>query len=170
MAYTQRDGRWFVYYRVRGDDGKSRIKWESFGRGRKAMAAAIKRHNEMIKNGFVRETHRSKVYTLREEETYKIFEMIRAQCAHKKIMFEINTKVGLIDAMTEEEIIEIKPSLQWKQAIGQLICYGSCIPDKKLKLFLFGGISIPKLQEVAKHCAAAGIGLRFCGDISTFNV
>jgi integrase len=41
------DGRWMVYYRVRGDDGKSRVKWEAFGRGALAEACAIARNAEL---------------------------------------------------------------------------------------------------------------------------
>lgn len=46
MAVTQLpNGRWICYYRVKGDDGKSRVKKEYFGRGPEAEAAARKRDN-----------------------------------------------------------------------------------------------------------------------------
>jgi len=48
MAYTQiKDGRWICYYRVRGEDGKSRVKKEYFGRGAEAQAAAKARDDEL---------------------------------------------------------------------------------------------------------------------------
>ncbi len=48
MAIIQRkDGRWAVYYRVRDDDGKSRVKWESFGRGPVEQARAEARDAEL---------------------------------------------------------------------------------------------------------------------------
>lgn len=48
MAITQiKDGRWICYYRVRGDDGKSRVKKEYFGRGAEAQAAARARNSEL---------------------------------------------------------------------------------------------------------------------------
>jgi len=48
MAYTQiKDGRWICYYRVRGKDGKSRVKKEYFGRGAEAQAAAKVRDDEL---------------------------------------------------------------------------------------------------------------------------
>ena len=48
MAVTQKpDGRWCVYYRVRGPDGKSRVKWESFGRGATAEARAYARDADL---------------------------------------------------------------------------------------------------------------------------
>jgi len=41
MAYTKlKDGRWICYYRVRGEDGKSRVKKEYFGRGAEGQAKA----------------------------------------------------------------------------------------------------------------------------------
>ena len=43
MAVTLRaDGRWAVYYRVAG-----KLRWEYFGRGAEAEAAAWKRHDEL---------------------------------------------------------------------------------------------------------------------------
>jgi len=48
MAYTQlKDGRWICYYRVRGEDGKSRIKKEYFGRGAQGQARAKERDSEL---------------------------------------------------------------------------------------------------------------------------
>lgn len=41
------DGRWAVYYRIRGDDGRSRIRWEYFGRGPSAEAKAKARDAEL---------------------------------------------------------------------------------------------------------------------------
>ncbi len=47
MAYTQlKDGRWICYYRVRGEDGKSRVKREYFGRGAQGQTAAKTRDSE----------------------------------------------------------------------------------------------------------------------------
>jgi len=48
MAYTQiKDGRWICYYRVRGEDGKSLVRKEYFGRGAEAQAAAKARDSEL---------------------------------------------------------------------------------------------------------------------------
>jgi len=48
MAYTQlKDGRWICYYRMKGEDGKSRVKKEYFGRGAEAQAAAKARDDEL---------------------------------------------------------------------------------------------------------------------------
>ena len=48
MAVRQfKDGRWFVYYRKRGPDGKSKVKWEPFGRGPEAEAKARQRDKEL---------------------------------------------------------------------------------------------------------------------------
>lgn len=49
MAIRQlKDGRWAVYYRIKDDPGSnSRVKWEYFGRGPAAEAAAVKRNSEL---------------------------------------------------------------------------------------------------------------------------
>ena len=48
MAYTQlKDGRWICYYRVCGEDGKSRVKKEYFGRGAEGQAKAKARDAEL---------------------------------------------------------------------------------------------------------------------------
>lgn len=41
------DGRWTCYYRIKGEDGKSRQKREYFGRGAEGEAAARKRNDEL---------------------------------------------------------------------------------------------------------------------------
>lgn len=48
MAITQlKDGRWVVYYRVKTEAGKSRVKKEYFGRGATAAAKAKKRNAQL---------------------------------------------------------------------------------------------------------------------------
>lgn len=59
MAVTNRNGRWAVYYRVVDDSGKSRIKWESFGRGPQAEARAYARDAEL---GLLRRRPRNESY------------------------------------------------------------------------------------------------------------
>lgn len=44
---------------------------------------------------------------------------------------EIESKVGLIDLLTEEEIIEIKEGKNWKHAVGQLLMYAIEYPQHK---------------------------------------
>lgn len=44
MAVTLRkDGVWAVYYRVKDENGKSKLKWEYFGHGAEGETAARKR-------------------------------------------------------------------------------------------------------------------------------
>ncbi len=45
--------------------------------------------------------------------------------------------VGVIDILTEEELIEVKGSRQWKSALGQVLCYGLHYPDHKKVICLF---------------------------------
>lgn len=50
---------------------------------------------------------------------------------------EIETKLGFIDVMTEEFIIEIKQVQNWKHALGQILCYSLEYPNKKRIICLF---------------------------------
>lgn len=51
---------------------------------------------------------------------------------------EVTTPVGRIDVLTEDEIIEIKEVSQWKNAVGQILCYATYYPDHQKHIVLFG--------------------------------
>lgn len=49
----------------------------------------------------------------------------------ENIRTEYSTKFGRIDILTNNYIIEVKHLRSWKSAIGQLICYNSCLNNKR---------------------------------------
>lgn len=51
---------------------------------------------------------------------------------------EVKTKAGRIDVLTSKELIEVKRIERWRDAIGQLIAYGSYYPTHQLRLHLIG--------------------------------
>lgn len=57
---------------------------------------------------------------------------------------EVNTESGRIDILTEHELIEVKFLQQWKNAIGQLVSYGSYYPTHQKILVTFGNAFIDK--------------------------
>lgn len=59
---------------------------------------------------------------------------------HKKLggEIEVETDAGCIDLLTDSMIIEIKDVSKWKHAIGQILCYGICYPNKEKWIYLFG--------------------------------
>lgn len=58
---------------------------------------------------------------------------------HKKLggQTEVTTKVGDIDLLTNDSLIEIKTYDNWKYGIGQIIAYSTFHPDKNKYLYLF---------------------------------
>jgi len=50
---------------------------------------------------------------------------------------EIETQFGYIDLLTDYSIIEIKHFSNWKQALGQILCYSQEYPNKNKIIYLF---------------------------------
>jgi hypothetical protein len=70
---------------------------------------------------------------------------------------EVTTPVGRIDILTKTEIIEIKSSKNWKNAIGQVKAYGQYHPDRRLRIHLFGQITERKLKNIQTICDSNAI-------------
>ncbi len=80
---------------------------------------------------------------------------------HKELggALEVETPVGFIDLLTEEKIIEIKSSKNWKHAIGQVLCYGNFYKEKKKCIYLFG--EIKNIEHVRNICGTHDIEINF---------
>jgi hypothetical protein len=70
---------------------------------------------------------------------------------HKEIggSREVATPAGFIDILTPTHLIEVKYSVGWKAAIGQVISYGHYHPDRIKTVALIGAIPKP-CTEVCK--------------------
>jgi len=90
MAVTQLpDGRWVCYYRIKGDDGKSRVKKEYFGRGPEAAAAAYKRDGELgLKHRRPRKASYGPAFAELAESYLKYKNFNRTSRKHLKIRLE----------------------------------------------------------------------------------
>ena len=170
MAVTQlKDGRWVVYYRAERDDGTKYLKREYCGRGNSGRFAALSKNTSLrlrprtLKLKSVKNLYKIKLANA--QEFYAMFERIKAEDKHQGVKFEVTTPKGVIDVLHEDEIVEIKPARDWRHAIGQLLCYKSSMPNKNLRLFLFGELSIGKLTSIKATCNDNSIKLTFCGDI-----
>ena len=73
---------------------------------------------------------------------------------------EAYTKFGLIDLLTETELIEIKVVHRWKDAIGHIIAKSEKYPNHKKRLHLFG-IQEPILDNIKDVCDRLGIHVTF---------
>lgn len=72
---------------------------------------------------------------------------------------EISTPAGRIDLLTDDTIIEIKVAKRWKEAIGQLLCYGQYYPQHKKSLYLFDHDE-NNVKIIAEMCKLHGIELK----------
>ena len=73
---------------------------------------------------------------------------------------EAYTKFGLIDLLTETELIEIKVAHRWKDAIGHIVAKSEKYPNHKKRLHLFG-VQEPILDNIQAVCDRLGIQVTF---------
>lgn len=68
------------------------------------------------------------------------------------------TDVGIIDILTDTELIEIKAWPGWKTALGQLFAYGHYYPTHMKRIHLFGEPPSAKTQQaIFAVCASLRI-------------
>lgn len=75
---------------------------------------------------------------------------------------EVPVKVGRIDVLTENLLIEVKNANNWMHGIGQLVTYGYYYPDHVKVLVLFDG---EESSDVMDHCARMGIHVVWDSDL-----
>ena len=62
---------------------------------------------------------------------------------------EVLTDSGIVDLLTDNEIIEIKNGKNWKQAVGQILMYGLDFTKHKKRIHLF---DIEKDEKIEDKC------------------
>ena len=68
---------------------------------------------------------------------------------------EVKTGVGFIDILTSSELIEVKKSSKWKNALGQVLAYSSSeeqFKDHKKRIHLFEEVSDNDLEKIRQIC------------------
>jgi hypothetical protein len=72
---------------------------------------------------------------------------------------EVETDVGFIDLLTEDKIIEVKFSKNWKHAVGQILMYGLSYPNHKKCIYLFDNeiITTDLGENIEEYCALYNI-------------
>lgn len=65
---------------------------------------------------------------------------------------EVKALFGLIDILTDTQLIEVKEFRGYKSAIGQLIAYSKSYPKHRLRLHLFGDINHDRLKDITALC------------------
>lgn len=71
---------------------------------------------------------------------------------------EVDTPVGRIDVLSQEEVIEVKRASDWKAAVGQAVIYSAYYPQHGKRIHLFGNVP-PRDREIVE-IACNRIGVR----------
>lgn len=69
---------------------------------------------------------------------------------------EVRCKFGYIDVLSATEIIEVKSFKDWKNAVGQILIYGSQFPSHRKRVHLYGEGSLD-LLEIQEVCGTLGV-------------
>lgn len=71
---------------------------------------------------------------------------------------EVQCVAGRVDILTMEEVIEVKYWSKWKAAVGQILVYGSCFPNHRKRVHLYGDEPNQKrLEFILNFCKANNI-------------
>jgi hypothetical protein len=70
---------------------------------------------------------------------------------------EVKTAFGYVDLLTDTKIIEIKNATNWKDALGQILCYSIEYPEHTKVIVLFG--EIKDIETVKKAYDKYGVEL-----------
>lgn len=70
---------------------------------------------------------------------------------------EVRTPAGRIDILTECEVIEVKLIEGWKEAVGQVLIYGSYYPRLGKRIHLVGDKTEEKKDLIEIACARVGV-------------
>jgi hypothetical protein len=74
---------------------------------------------------------------------------------------EVECEAGFIDLLTQDKIIEVKNIINWKHAIGQVICYGIYFPYHQKTIVLFGGNECINKEIIEQTCISQNIQLYY---------
>ena len=84
-------------------------------------------------------------------------EVQRRLSFREKGKMEIPCPAGIIDIITETEVIEVKKASDWKAAVGQVLAYGAYYPSLRKRIHLFSGVSSSMRKIIVDHCSTWGI-------------
>ena len=74
---------------------------------------------------------------------------------------EVECGAGFIDLLTQDKIIEVKNIINWKHAIGQVICYGMYFPYHQKTIVLFGDNNCINKEIIKQTCTSQNIQLYY---------
>lgn len=99
--------------------------------------------------------------------TWKCIYFEREKVIQKKLQAllggetEVKNPAGRIDLLTNTQVIEIKKFKDWKEAIGQIVVYGSFYPDRQKVVYLFDRKPQKLLDVIKGACGKQKILIEF---------
>lgn len=72
-------------------------------------------------------------------------------------LVEVETAVGRIDILTNDQVIEVKHVKDWKAALGQVLAYGAFYPEHQKRIHLFGDCPTQKREVLQSTCEGMGV-------------
>lgn len=91
----------------------------------------------LIKNNeekYLKEIYNIKPDNLNDDKELQIQKRLQRELGGK---IEVETEVGYIDLLTDNEIIEIKNGNNWKHAVGQILIYSVDYPNHNIKEYIY---------------------------------
>ncbi|HEY9749447.1 MAG TPA: hypothetical protein V6C63_12245 [Allocoleopsis sp.] len=81
---------------------------------------------------------------------------------------ESPTPVGRVDLLTETEVIEVKHVRQWKQALGQVLCYKIYCPSVTPRVHLYGHVTARSQMVIEDSCRKLKVRVTWAETPETF--
>src|SRR5919199_1701116 len=69
----------------------------------------------------------------------------------KEENYLIDDTVGRLDLLTDQEVIEVKPAKEWKEALGQVLVYQTYFENEKPRIHLFISLKDKESQAFLKE-------------------
>jgi hypothetical protein len=73
---------------------------------------------------------------------------------------QVKTEFGIIDLLTDTQIIEIKTFKLWKHALGQILAYGEEYPNHEKVVYLYNSPQDTNFDNIINICANNNVTLK----------
>jgi len=157
-VHLRKDGYWIAKYL--NPNPPPEYKVDYFGKGIDAEKKARARNDLINLLGYNKLSARKQPEKITESTACKsLARQLRGKYSPGEIQTEFKVKVGRIDILTPDEIIEVKKVSHWKAGIGQLLAYSKYFHDKHMRLHLFGMGGINVFEKALLTCKDFNIAL-----------
>jgi hypothetical protein len=136
------------------------IKEQYFGQ-LEGLGKRKRERNDMLEDSvrFLAKEHEilAQELTARSEGVEKAVQ--RELCRLEGGAMEVACDHGVVDLLTDDEVIEVKEAHLWKHALGQILAYKACFPKHAARIHLFTndqGASLD-LDAVCEVCSNSGV-------------